>query len=82
MVEFLNINIPTVPITNKGPELLVKLSSLSHSSLVQILFCLKLVAIFAPTGYPLIIPIIKAKEHDRMNSNIEKEGNDLGLDDE
>ena len=26
--------------------------------------------------------IIKAKEHDRMNSNIEKEGNDLGLDDE
>ena len=28
---------------------------------MQVLFFLKLVAIFAPTGYPLIIPIIKAK---------------------
>ena len=46
---------------NKGPELLVKLKSLSHSFLVQILFFLKLEAIFAPTGYPLTIPIIKAK---------------------
>ena len=58
---FLNIRIPTVPIMNKGPELFVKLSNLSHSSFVQILFFLKLVAIFAPTGYPLIMPIIKAK---------------------
>ena len=40
---------------------MVKLSNLSHSSLVQVLFFLKLVAIFAPTGYPLINPIIKAK---------------------
>lgn len=55
------IKIPTVPTINKGPELLVKLRSLSHSSLEQILFFLKLEAIFAPTGYPLIIPIIKAK---------------------
>ena len=47
---FLNIKIPTVPIINRGPELLVKLSNLSHSSLLQILFFLKLLAIFAPTG--------------------------------
>ena len=43
-------------------ELLVKLSNLSHSSLLKILFFLKLQTIFAPTGYPLMIPIIKAKE--------------------
>ena len=53
--------IPTEPIMNKGPELLVKLKSLSHSSLVQICSFLKLVAILAPIGYPLIIPIINAK---------------------
>lgn len=53
--------IPTEPIMNKGPELLVKLKSLSHSSFVQIFSFLKLVAIFAPMGYPLIIPMIKAK---------------------
>lgn len=62
IVVFLNINIPTVPIINRGPELFVKLNNLSHSSLEQIFFSLKLVAILAPTGYPLIIPIIKAKE--------------------
>ena len=39
----------------------MKLSNLSHSSLEQILFFLKFVAILAPTGYPLIIPIINAK---------------------
>lgn len=62
IVVLLNIRIPTVPIINRGPELLVKLSNLSHSSFVQIFFSLKEVAILAPTGYPLIIPIIKAKE--------------------
>ena len=60
--ELPNIFIPTVPIINKGPELLVKLRSLSHSSLGKIFFSLKLHAIFAPIGYPLIIPIIRAKE--------------------
>ena len=53
--------IPTEPIINKGPELFVKLKSLSHSSFVQIFSFLKLVAILAPMGYPLIIPMIKAK---------------------
>lgn len=52
---------PTVPIIKRGPELFVKLRSLSHSSLEQTLFLRKLEAILAPTGYPLIIPIIKAK---------------------
>ena len=51
---------PTVPIIKRGPELFVKLRSLSHSSLEQILLFLKLLAILAPIGYPLIIPIIKA----------------------
>ena len=50
IVEFPNILIPTVPTINKGPELFVKLKSLSHSSLEQILFTLKSHAIFAPTG--------------------------------
>ena len=39
----------------------VKLSNLSHSSLEQILFSLKSQAIFAPTGYPLINPIMNPK---------------------
>ena len=47
---------------NKGPELLVKLSNLSHSEGVQIPFSLKSATIFAPIGYPLIIPIIKGYE--------------------
>ena len=42
--------IPTEPTINKGPELLVKLKSLSHSSFVQILSFLKFVAILAPIG--------------------------------
>lgn len=50
IVELPNILIPTVPIINKGPELFVKLSNLSHSVLDKILFFLKLQAIFAPTG--------------------------------
>ena len=50
IVEFPNIPIPTVPIIKSGPELFVKLSNLSHSSLGQILFCLKFAAILAPTG--------------------------------
>lgn len=53
--------IPTVPIIKSGPELLVKAISLSPSSLVHMPFCLKLVTILAPIGYPLMIPIIKAK---------------------
>lgn len=51
---------PTVPKINKGPELLVKAKSLSHSSLVQVPSSLKRVTILAPIGYPLTIPIIKA----------------------
>ena len=58
---FPNILIPTVPIINRGPELFVKLNSLSHSGLEQIFLFLNSVAILAPTGYPLINPIIKQK---------------------
>ena len=50
MAVFLNIKIPTEPMIKRGPELFVKASNLSHSSLLQILFNLKLLAIFAPTG--------------------------------
>ena len=53
--------IPTVPIINKGPELFVKLSNLSHSAFEHIFLVLNSLAIFAPTGYPLISPIIKPK---------------------
>lgn len=42
--------IPTVPIIKRGPELLVKVISLSASSLEQIPSFLKLVTILAPTG--------------------------------
>lgn len=62
IVVFRNIKIPTVPMINNGPELFVKLSNLSHSSFEQIFFSLKVEAILAPIGYPLIIPIIRAKE--------------------
>ena len=61
IVELPNILIPTVPTINNGPELFVKLNRRSHSSFEQILFSRKLAAIFAPIGYPLIIPMIKAK---------------------
>ena len=44
--------IPTVPIIKSGPELFVKVISLSASSFVQMPFFLKLVTILAPTGYP------------------------------
>lgn len=40
---------PIVPIIKSGPELLVKLSSLSHSSLDKISFSLKSQAILAPS---------------------------------
>ena len=40
----------------------MKLSNLSHSTLLKTLVCLKLLAILAPTGYPLIMPIMNAKE--------------------
>ena len=53
--------IPTVPIINKGPELLVKANNLSHSSLVQVPSSRNLVTILAPIGYPLMIPIRRAK---------------------
>ena len=53
--------IPTVPIINKGPELFVKAIILSASSLVHIPSSLNLETILAPTGYPLINPITKAK---------------------
>lgn len=59
IVVLANMLMPTVDKINKGPELFVKLSNLSHSILEQILFSLKLVTIFAPKGYPLIKPIIK-----------------------
>ena len=42
--------IPTVPIINNGPELFVKVISLSASSFEHMPFFLKLVTIFAPTG--------------------------------
>ena len=58
---FPNMLIPTVPIINKGPELFVKLSNLSHSVFEHIFLVLNSLAIFAPTGYPLISPIIKPK---------------------
>ena len=48
--ELPNIVMPTLPNIKSGPELLVKLSNLSHSCFEQILFFLKLTAIFAPTG--------------------------------
>lgn len=50
IVVFPKREIPTVPIIKRGPELLVKVISLSASSFVQIPFFLKLVTIFAPTG--------------------------------
>ena len=54
--------IPTVEIINNGPELLVKAINLSHSISEQIPSFLKSETILAPVGYPLIIPIIRAKE--------------------
>jgi len=60
MVVLPNKLMPTVPIINNGPELFVKAKSLSASAFEQTLSCLNFVTILAPTGYPLIIPIIKA----------------------
>lgn len=61
IMELLKSPIPTVAIINRGPELLVKTKSLSPSSLDTDLEFLKDVTILAPTGYPLIQPIKKAK---------------------
>ena len=61
MLVSLNNPIPIVPIIKSGPELFVKASNLSASSFVQIPWDLKFETIFAPIGYPLIIPIIKGK---------------------
>ena len=41
---------PTVPIINNGPELLVKANNLSASSLVTIFWSIKFATILAPTG--------------------------------
>lgn len=68
-MEFLYMESPTLPIINRGPELFVKLNNLSHSSFEQILFFLKLQAILAPTGYPLIIPIINANAPSPLTLN-------------
>ena len=51
--------IPIVPRINRGPELLVNAIKRSDSALVKIFLFRKSHTIFAPTGYPLIIPIIK-----------------------
>ena len=51
---------PTVPIMNNGPELFVKQSILSASALVHLLFIFNSETVFAPIGYPLISPIMKA----------------------
>lgn len=51
---------PTEPKIKIGPELFVKAINLSASDLEQTLFSYKLQTTFAPTGYPLIIPIIIA----------------------
>ena len=45
---------------NNGPELLVKLRSLSASISLQIPRDLKSATILAPIGYPLIVPISRA----------------------
>ena len=50
MVVLPNRVMPTVPIINKGPELLVKASILSASSWVTIPCYIKLLTILAPTG--------------------------------
>ena len=60
MEEFANKVIPTVPIINRGPELLVNASRLSASDLEHLFCILNSVTIFAPTGYPLIRPIMNA----------------------
>ena len=65
-----NNEIPTVPIIKRGPELLVKASNLSASSLLHIPLLKKFEIIFAPTGYPLIIPIINANEPSPGTLNI------------
>ena len=62
MEKLENILIPTVPIINNGPELLVNAINRSASISEQIFCSFRLETIFAPTGYPLIIPIIRAKE--------------------
>ena len=43
---------PTVPKIKRGPELLVKAISLSHSSNVKRFFSFKSETILAPVGYP------------------------------
>jgi len=52
----------TAPIINSGPELFEKVISLSASVLVKSLSFLISDVIFAPTGYPLVMPMVKAKE--------------------
>ena len=52
---------PTLLKIKSGPELFVKARSLSPSSLVTLPSSLKSATILAPTGYPLISPMTKAK---------------------
>ena len=59
MFLFLKKQVPIVPIINIGPELFVNDKSLSPSSCVSRSLFRKSVTIFAPVGYPLIIPMIK-----------------------
>ena len=47
---FENIEIPTVPKINKGPELFVNASNLSLSTLFRYPFSFKFETIFAPVG--------------------------------
>ena len=61
ILELLKIEIPTVPKINKGPELFVNASKCSPSVLLIFLSILKLLTIFAPVGYPLMVPIIIGK---------------------
>ena len=51
--------VPTLPIINNGPALLVKIKRRFPSSFVIFFSERKLATTFAPTGYPDISPIIK-----------------------
>ena len=62
VLESLKKLIPIVDNIKSGPELFVNASNLSASTNVQEPFLYNSETTLAPTGYPLIIPIIKAKE--------------------
>lgn len=54
--------VPNAPRINIGPLLLQKASSFSQSDFEQFPEIYRSVAVFAPTGYPLISPITMARE--------------------